>query len=267
MSVALPIAVAFAGAATLAAAHARAQATRLRAELAAARADADAARATLRDHEALAAVGSVAVASFREVGDALTRALDRVELALRKVPGETSDPGHRELARWLHDARDAAMQADESVRAGLSAVGGSDSARPADAVCDVREAVQRAARSAEPSLRGGATLALQLDAVPPVRAQPSRVARVFAEVLRRAAEAPPSNDTEAPSVTVRTRAVGAMVAVEVLDSGEGQPAAALASTDQAVRALGGRLEVERSPGVGGTLRVLLPAVPAGRRAG
>jgi CheY-like chemotaxis protein/anti-sigma regulatory factor (Ser/Thr protein kinase) len=133
-------------------------------------------------------------------------------------------------------------------------------------------------------LRHRARLERDLDVVPDVMADDTRLAQVFVNLLLNAAQAMPEDrPSQASVITVRSRATpDGMASIEIIDNGVGiteddkrrlfEPFFTTKPQDQGtglglfvsmgiVSSLGGRIDVESHAGQGTTLRILLPAAP------
>jgi CheY-like chemotaxis protein/two-component sensor histidine kinase len=144
---------------------------------------------------------------------------------------------------------------------------------------DVRSALESSISMANNEIRHRALLVRELGEVPPVEANEARLGQVFLNLLLNAAQAIPDGASESNRVVVRTREEGAMVVVEVADTGVGiapeqmqrlcEPffttkplgmgtGLGLSVCHGIVKNLGGALEFESAPGKGTTVRVRLP---------
>jgi PAS domain S-box-containing protein len=151
---------------------------------------------------------------------------------------------------------------------------------------NVRRVLESSFNVAWMEIRHRARLAKQFGDVPAVEASESRLGQVFLNLLVNAAQAIPEGGASGVDnevrVTTRTDARGWAV-VEVGDTGVGIPAESLGRIFDAfyttkpvgigtglglsicrdiARSLGGEIEVESTPGVGSTFRVLLPPARA-----
>jgi signal transduction histidine kinase len=146
------------------------------------------------------------------------------------------------------------------------------------ALTDVRAAVERALRLAQPRLRVVAHVEVELRAAPRVRARGSRVVQVVLNLLLNALEAMASRARAQNRITVRVDVVAGRALIEVSDNGPGLPAAAEPANDAAapprarrwssglglpisrelVRRMGGEMTLSSLPGAGTTFLVSLP---------
>ena len=146
---------------------------------------------------------------------------------------------------------------------------------------DLRAAADSALRMAAPEIRQRARVVRHYDDVPPVRASASRVSQVLLNLVINAAHAIAKGAHDSNEIAVHIRSEGANVVVEVRDTGCGiasedlervftpffttKPIGqgtglGLSISKRIVRSLGGDIEVRSTPGLGTTMRVVLPAV-------
>jgi two-component system cell cycle sensor histidine kinase/response regulator CckA len=148
---------------------------------------------------------------------------------------------------------------------------------------DVRVPLERALAMASHELKHRAQIFRSLSPSPLVLANEGRLAQVFLNLLLNAAQAIAEGAPYQHEVHVSTRADGGFVVVEIRDTGEGIPedvlprlfepffttkpvgagsGLGLAVSHGIVVALGGRIDVTSTVGVGSSFRVLLPATAA-----
>jgi PAS domain S-box-containing protein len=147
---------------------------------------------------------------------------------------------------------------------------------------DVRRAVELACKMADNMLRHRARLVMELDTVPGVQANESRLCQVFLNLLLNAAQAIPEGEpAERHRITVRLRPCApSQVVVEVQDTGVGMTPEVLSRVFDPffttkpvgegtglglsichgiVESMGGAISAESTPGQGSTFRVVLRA--------
>jgi PAS domain S-box-containing protein len=148
---------------------------------------------------------------------------------------------------------------------------------------DVRGVIESSARMAQNQVHSRAQLVFEIDARLHVKAVPSRLGQVVLNLLVNAAQAIPQGAPEANSIVVRAFDEGEQVVIEVEDTGTGMDAAVRARVfepffttkplgvgtglglpvcERIVQAMGGRIEIASTPGVGSTFRVVLPGFRA-----
>jgi CheY-like chemotaxis protein len=144
----------------------------------------------------------------------------------------------------------------------------------------VGHALRAALSLADNEIRHRARVTLDIDDVPPVLANESRLSQVFLNLLVNAAQAIPEGHADRNEIAVAVRHREASVVVEVRDTGCGIPpehrqrlfdpffttkplgigtGLGLAICHGIVTALGGEIDVESAVGKGSTFRVVLPA--------
>lgn len=156
---------------------------------------------------------------------------------------------------------------------------------------DLRQVLDVAIRITNNLMRHSARLVVDLDEVPTVQANESRLGQVFVNLLANAAQAMPERDTSLNEIRVRSRSEGGNAVVEVTDNGSGMSretirrifdpffttkavgvgtGLGLSICHSIVTAVGGTITVDSVVGVGTTFRVSIPvpaveAKPAERR--
>ncbi len=237
----------------------------------------DAARDALTHAERLAAVGQLAAGAGHEINNPLTVVRGSLEL-LRE------NPDLPDRAELIADALDGAERIARVV-ADLRAYALPDSDN--HELIDLDLVLGSARKLASHQLRHVATVVEELGVTAEVRANPTRLSQVFVNLLVNAGQALEVAHHAAPRITIRTRAVGARVEIEIADNGCGIAADALARLGEPyfstrvnrggtglglfmvrgiLTSLGGTLTFTSTVGVGTTAVVSLPAVTAARLA-
>jgi PAS domain S-box-containing protein len=228
-------------------------------------------------NERLMTTGTLAAGVGHEINNPLTYTQANLDMALdevRAVSGGSPSARMRGLHELLTEARTGTERIRKIVR-GLRAFARDDGAPNPTKLQDV---VDISINMAMHELRR-VTLDVQLDDVPPILADESRLSQALVNLLVNAAQAFPSADPATNHVWVRLHRVGSEVVLSVRDDGPGIPAhvrprifdaffttkpvgqgtgLGLAISQSAVHALGGELRCETRPGVGTTFSIHLP---------
>jgi len=235
-------------------------------------------RARLSQADRMASVGLLAAGVAHEVNNPLTYVLlnlDRLHAALQEAH-------HTTWAAWAQEAATGSRRVQKIVH-DLRSFSRPDDAEPG--VVEVRAVLDTALQLAASALRFRARLLRDDGEGPPARvvANEGRLLQVFVNLLVNASHAlsdtDPDGDPDRDVVRLQTRVVDGCVRVEVRDSGRGIAADHLSRLFEPffttkpvgegsglglwichniVSALGGRIEVESTPGVGSAFTVVLP---------
>lgn len=226
-------------------------------------------RARLVAAERLAAVGSVAAGLAHEINNPLCSVQGNLSFALEALGDD--HPDMPEVRQALGEAQEAARRVRDLVRDLRAFSGGFGDGEGrtdlcevmADAIATSRDFVERRAR-----------VVVDLPALPPVPGPVSRLSRIFATILRRAAGAMPEGAPGEREIRISGRLDGPLrLSIEISDDGPAIPqaealhlfepfyaprvGAGLAAVLGMVRAVGGDVIAESLPGRN-VIRVLLP---------
>jgi PAS domain S-box-containing protein len=241
----------------------------------------------LLQRDRMAALGTLSAGVAHEINNPLTYLLVNLEHVLRRLRAASAsdDPvselaagegGLGALVRSLQHAVEGANRVRQIVRDLLTFSQGNVEHR---GVADVRGIAESAMQMAWHEIRHRARLVKSLADVPPVEANEARLGQVFLNLLVNAAQAIPEGHANENEIRVSTRTDERGNAVfEVSDTGVGiQPedmprifdpffttkgegtGLGLALSHGTIRGLGGRIEVESTPGRGTMFRVTVPA--------
>jgi PAS domain S-box-containing protein len=233
----------------------------------------------------LASVGTLAAGMAHEINNPLTFVAANLAFALDRVGTLRGDPRGEEVARALEDAEEGTRRVARVVRdLKASSRVGADERR----AIDLKAEIETALKLAQHELRHRAALEVGLGDVPPVEAAEFQLGQVFLNLLVNAAQAVGDGDAAGQTVRVTCHtAPDGWAVVEVADSGPGIPEAVRARIFEPffttkpvgqgtglglsvchgiVTGLGGRIEVESTPGKGSVFRVLLPPADRPQRA-
>lgn len=233
----------------------------------------------------LAALGTLAAGIAHEINNPLTYVALNVDLALEElgsIASVSQSARLQELELLLMASRDGAERVRRIV-AGLKRFSrASDESR---VPTDVQGVLELAIRMSFNEVRYRAQLVKDYANVPRVHADESRLGQVFVNLLVNAAQAMPDGHPEENEIRVATRtdAAEGNAVVEARDTGAGIPPDVLSRiydpffttkpvgvgtglglfiSQGIVMSLGGRIEIESTPGAGTVARVVLPAAKA-----
>ncbi|AEI65826.1 PAS domain S-box protein [Corallococcus macrosporus] len=226
----------------------------------------------------MASVGTLAAGVAHEINNPL--AYLTANLAFAREELASAMPRLAECVASAQAALAEAQQGADRVRSivrDLKTFSRVDSAESAEV--DVRQVLESTLNLATTEIRHRARLVKQLDAVPTVVGNESRLGQVFLNLLVNAAQAIPAGTPERHEIRVVTRLSGnGRVCVEVSDTGAGiakdhlprlfdpffttkEPGVGtglgLSICHSLVTALGGEIHVTSEPGKGSTFQVLL----------
>jgi PAS domain S-box-containing protein len=241
----------------------------------------------LLQRDRMAALGTLSAGVAHEINNPLTYLLVNLEHVLRRLRAASAsddpvaelasaDGGIGALVRSLQHAVEGANRVRQIVRDLLTFSQGNVEQR---GVADVRGIAESAMQMAWHEIRHRARLVKCLADVPPVDANEARLGQVFLNLLVNAAQAIPEGHANENEIRVATRTDDDGNAVfEVVDTGVGiapedmprifdpffttkgeGTGLGLSLSHGTVRGLGGRIEVQSTPGRGTTFRVVLPA--------
>ncbi|WP_438009207.1 ATP-binding protein [Sorangium sp. So ce321] len=251
----------------------------------------------------MASVGTLAAGVAHEINNPLAFVITNVDAAIRRIgaierrsyparsgawgraQGDGRGPSSElsEVLSLLEDAREGAERVRLIVR-DLHTFSRAEEDRRGPV--DVRRVLDSCVHMAMNEIRHRARVVRSFQEVPPVEANEPRLAQVFLNLIVNAAQAIPEGLAEQNLIELSTRRDAAgWVVVEVRDTGSGIAPESLgrifdpfytskeageglglglAICHAIVTALGGRIEVESSPGEGSTFRVVLPAASEAR---
>jgi len=237
------------------------------------------ARDRLLRSERLSALGRLSASVGHEINNPLSYVMGNLDY----VRGELARGGaSREILDALQDARGGAERIGKIVRElRVFGRGSRQERRVPTNPCEVLESSIKLVMN---ELRHRARLERDLESVPDVLADDTRLAQVFVNLLLNAAQAMPEDrHGHTPVITVRSRTTSdGMASIEIIDNGIGiseddmrrlfEPFFTTKPQDQGtglglfvsmgiISSLGGRIDVDSRVGRGTTLRIVLPAAP------
>lgn len=246
------------------------------------------AQAQLEQAERLAAVGTLAAGVAHQLNNPLAYVIANVNYLTEELPAflRAAAPALApeqqtqvdEMLGAMSDAREGAERVARIVRDLRTFSRMEDERRD---VLDVVTLLESACVLVESELKNRGRLVKSLDPVPPVEANPSRLAQAFLNLLLNAAQAIPEGAPSRNEVSVRAYADedDGMIVVEVRDTGVGMSPAVqarifdpfftlkpvgegtglgLTTCLALVHAMGGSITVDSEEGLGSTFRVRLP---------
>lgn len=232
----------------------------------------------------LATLGTLAAGVAHELASPLAAALanfDYLSSELTRLPAR--DPSVADVvARCLEAASEGreAAQRMRTISADLKLYARRELGAPT--AVDLAAVVERAVTLAAHATRNRITVTVDAGAAPKVSGWPTRFEQVVVNLLVNAAQAIPVAQKDARVHVTLGVASDGWVQLQVADNGPGVPAEArtrlftpffttkpegqgtglgLSVVADIVRAAGGRIDYEPTPGGGATFRVLLPPVP------
>ncbi len=228
----------------------------------------------------MASVGTLAAGIAHEINNPLTHVAGGLELLYERL--RALDPkGERDELADVYKLMDLMLRSSSRIAeivGDLKMFSRSDDARVM--LMDVNEAIDSTLPLVESHARHRARIVREGTPVPPVRANPNRLGQVLLNLVLNAAQAIPEGKYAESRITIRTRAIGNTVVIEVADTGEGIPpeiqsrifepffttkpvgtgtGLRLFISYNIIRAMGGDIEVESSEGKGSLFRICLPA--------
>ncbi len=232
----------------------------------------------------LAALGTLCAGAAHEINNPLTYTLLNIEHTLHArcaLPPENGALTSTQIADMIESLSRSMAGAKRVSELGRSltlfARGGGTDRR---GVVGVQEALESSIQMSMHEIRHRARLVRDFEDVSPVDANETSLGQVFINLLVNAAQSIPEGDVEKNEVRVSTRTdEQGNVVVEVADTGAGIAPEALSRifdpfytsklpgagtglglsmSHGAIAALGGRITVTSTPGVGSTFRVSLP---------
>jgi signal transduction histidine kinase len=176
----------------------------------------------VRMHDRRAAVQVLASGVAHEIGNPLTymmMCLDELGRGLEPPSGDEPHPTLERVRPLLHQTRQGAERVQEIVR-GLSSYSRDHGRRES---VDINRAVRSALEMARTEMVAPIRVHTSLEAVPMVRANPSRLVQVLYNLLVNAAHAlePPQPDQPQGALGVDTWCEGSWVYINVWDTGPG----------------------------------------------
>jgi signal transduction histidine kinase len=229
----------------------------------------------------LASMGRLAAGVGHEINNPLAYVLSNLHFVnkeLDRTQGAPSEEDRKELLTAIKEARDGA----ERVRVIVQDL--KTLSRPDDVGggrADLKEVVRAAAKIASHEIRRRARLVEELDELPPVLGNASRLGQVFLNLLINAAHAIPEGNVDRNEIRVQGRLEpSGHVVVEIRDTGCGIPAEnldrifepffttkpvgegtglGLSLVHSILSALGGTITVDSQVGRGTTFRISLTA--------
>ncbi len=225
--------------------------------------------------ERLVTTGTLAAGVGHEINNPLSYVMVNTDLALeevRTIAGGSPAGRLKGLVELLGDIRDGAERIRRIVR-GLKALGREDGP---PIPTDIASVLDISINMAMHEMRQRATLLVELDNLPEVTGDESRLTQVFVNLLVNAAQSFEAADPSTNKVVVHATRVGDTVRVSITDNGPGIPDTVLPRifdpffTTKPVNVgtgLGlsishtivtGTLDCETRPGVGTTFHVTLP---------
>lgn len=223
--------------------------------------------ASLLRTERMASIGRLAAGTAHEINNPLTYVIFNLEHLKEQLP-----PEHQGLVESVEEALDGALRIRRIVQ-DLKTFGREDEEEGA---ADVRVALEKAIRIAEPQLSHRSVLRRRIEEVPLVVGDEPRLTQVFLNLLLNALQA--FGDRTDGTIEVEVKKVGDRVVTEVRDDGPGIPddildkvtepffttkpigvgtGLGLSVSSNLVERQGGRLELESEAGRGTTVRVAL----------
>jgi PAS domain S-box-containing protein len=245
-------------------------------------------REKLHTADRMASIGSLMAGVAHEINNPLAFMISNVRFVrdeLRDV-SEALDAPTRERLKDVLDALEETIEGGDRVSEivrDLRSYSRGDEGRSGQV--NLHAVLDLCGNIARTQLRHRAKLVKHYAEVPLVHASESRLGQVFLNLIINAAQAiPEGGDAKGHEVRLVTRRQGELVVVEVQDTGMGIPpenlhrlfdpffttkptgvgtGLGLPICKGIVTSLGGRIEVDSTPGQGSTFRVLLPATEAG----
>ena len=229
--------------------------------------------------ERLASIGRLAAGVAHEINTPLSAIIANLTLLAEELPRVASSPGAgrvQDLEEALRDARVAAERVRIVVR-DLKTFSRSDDEKIG--AVDLRAVVEATLNMVWNEIRHRARLVKDYSRVPGVRGNEARLGQVVLNLLLNAAQAIHEGNAASNEIRIATSLAGDRVVLEVSDTGSGIGADVLGRifepffTTKAVgvgtglglsishgivASLGGRIDVESTPGKGTKFRVLLP---------
>ena len=232
----------------------------------------------------LASLGTMAAGVAHEVNNPLAVVLANASYALEELRHQQGvDQNYERLAETIQALGEIESAASRIARIVAELQAFSRPAQPIGGDADVRSAVEWAVRSTAHVHRYRARIETNIEAVPRVQLDETRLGQILVNLLMNAAHAIAPGQLAKNSVTVDAATQGENVVIEVRDTGSGMTpevlkrvfepfyttkavgvgtGLGLAICHGIVASAGGRLEVESEPGSGTMFRVTLPvAIP------
>ncbi len=233
-------------------------------------------------------IGILAAGVAHEINNPLSFVGGNLQFALRlleeQAAGEVPAPIEAtltEVADALHDALEGSRRVRDVVRDLHRLAGGSDSGEFTIEPVSVTDSLKTSLNIARKHIERRAQLRVDLDELPMVLGNESKLGQVFLNLLVNAAQAIAPGDVAHNEVRVRTEHRDGDVIVSISDTGRGiadehmahifepffttKPTGegtglGLAISHSIIAMLSGEIEVATTPGTGTTFRVVLPTV-------